>query len=67
MKKVPILYTNKEDCCGCTACCAICVQEAITMLTDEEGFEYPIIDETKCIGCKSCIRVCPVKHAANDR
>lgn len=67
MKKVPILYTNKEDCCGCTACCAICSQEAITMLTDEEGFEYPIINETKCIGCKSCIRVCPVKHAANDR
>lgn len=67
MKKVPILYTNKEDCCGCTACCAICLQEAITMLTDEEGFEYPIIDEAKCIGCNSCIRVCPVKHAANDR
>ena len=43
MKEVPILYSRKEECCGCTACYAICPKEAISMVEDEEGFEYPQI------------------------
>ena len=31
------------------------------MNIDEEGFEYPIIDENKCIRCNQCIKVCPFK------
>ena len=42
-----ILYKRKEECCGCTACYAICPKEAISMVEDEEGFEYPQIDESK--------------------
>ena len=48
MKEVPVLYKRKEECCGCTACYAICPKEAISMVEDEEGFEYPKIDENKC-------------------
>ena len=48
MKEFPILYKRKEECCGCTACYAICPQSAISMVEDEEGFEYPKIDENKC-------------------
>ena len=40
-KPIPILYTCKEECCGCTACYAICPKGAITMLLDQEGFYYP--------------------------
>ena len=44
-RKVPTLYKRKEECCGCTACYAICPKEAISMVADEEGFEYPQVDE----------------------
>ena len=51
MKEAPVLYKRKEECCGCTACYAICPKEAISMVEDEEGFEYPQIDESKCVRC----------------
>ena len=38
-KEIPILYNRKEECCGCTACYAICPKVAICMVEDEEGFE----------------------------
>ena len=63
-KEIPVLYKRKEDCCGCTACYAICPKSAITMQPDEEGFDYPVIDEEKCVRCGSCIRVCPIKAAS---
>lgn len=61
MKEIPILYKKKEECCGCTACLAVCPKKAISMVVDEEGFEYPRIDERKCIRCCMCIRVCPFR------
>lgn len=61
-KTVPVLYKEKELCCGCTACFAICPKSAITMVEDEEGFDYPVIDEAKCIRCYMCIKVCPIKY-----
>lgn len=63
MKEIPILYYKKEECCGCTACYAVCPKKAISMIEDEEGFEYPQIDEHKCVRCYQCIRVCPIKAA----
>ena len=60
-KKTPILFDKKENCCGCTACSSICPKEAIEMEMDEEGFEYPIIDENKCIKCYKCLKVCYFK------
>lgn len=49
MKDIPILYNRKEECCGCTACYAICPKEAILMMEDEEGFEYPKINEENAL------------------
>ena len=61
MKNIPVIFTRKEDCCGCAACCAICPKEAIYMKEDDEGFEYPYIDDRRCISCNMCLRVCPIK------
>lgn len=61
MKQIPVLYKRKEECCGCTACYAICPKAAISMAEDEEGFEYPQINESKCVRCFQCLQVCPIK------
>ena len=59
---IPALYSNKEECCGCAACYSICPVSAISMQPDEEGFDYPVIDDTKCVGCHMCMKVCPFKQ-----
>ncbi len=54
-----LLTDNKDECMGCTACKNICPKEAIDMIKDEEGFEYPQIDKSKCVDCGLCDKVCP--------
>lgn len=60
-KDFPILFSRKEECCGCTACYSICQQHAIHMKPDGEGFEYPVLIKEKCICCYQCLDVCPLK------
>ncbi|NDV82029.1 Coenzyme F420 hydrogenase/dehydrogenase, beta subunit C-terminal domain [Bacteroides sp. 51] len=48
-----------NNCCGCYACLDICPQKCITMKEDEEGFNYPSINNTKCIECGKCVSTCP--------
>ncbi len=60
-KKLPLLYENRENCCGCSACYAVCPVKAIEMLPDEEGFLYPVVDAKKCVRCYKCIDVCAFK------
>ena len=60
--KMPVLYINKDECCGCGACYCICPVGAIEMMQDDEGFEYPEIDKKKCIRCYQCLKVCPFKE-----
>ena len=62
-REIPVLYERKALCCGCTACYAVCPKSAIAMLEDSEGFDYPVIDEEKCIRCNLCLRVCPIGHS----
>lgn len=61
MRVVPLLFEKKDECCGCTACYAACPHEAISMDCDEEGFLYPHINVSICVGCNICLNVCPIK------
>ncbi len=61
VKRSPILYLKKENCCGCSACVAVCPMKAIGMTPDEEGFLYPNVDNDKCIRCYRCEKVCAFK------
>jgi formate hydrogenlyase subunit 6/NADH:ubiquinone oxidoreductase subunit I len=61
MKNLPILFKKKDECCGCTACYAVCPKHAINMIEDEEGFEYPQINPIECVRCYQCLVVCPFK------
>ena len=51
---------EKVDCCGCSACFNICNRNAIRMVADKEGFEYPKVNDKDCINCGRCEKVCPV-------
>ena len=62
MKKIPVLYQKKSDCCGCGACLNICPRNAIRMAADECGFLYPKIDSYLCVGCRKCISVCAFQN-----
>lgn len=53
---------NKSECTGCGACVSICPRQAITMRPDEEGFLYPVVDQTLCISCDLCEKRCPVGY-----
>lgn len=53
---------NKEQCNGCHACFNACPVQAISMLSDEEGFLYPVINENICIECGKCDRSCPIQN-----
>ena len=56
-----MLKVNVEQCYGCGACYNACPTQAINMRENQEGFLYPYIDETKCINCCKCEKVCPIE------
>ena len=53
-----IRIKDPADCCGCTSCASICNHDAITMEPDALGFLYPKVDESKCVECGLCEKVC---------
>ena len=59
-----VTQIQPEQCCGCSACSAICPKDAIVMTPDAQGFLYPAVDEGKCVDCGLCLRVC---HDAQNR
>jgi formate hydrogenlyase subunit 6/NADH:ubiquinone oxidoreductase subunit I len=61
LKPLPNLTEKPEDCCGCAACYSICPTQAIQMVPDSEGFDYPLIDADLCTCCYLCVKVCPIK------
>ena len=52
------MIKNKQQCCGCTACKAICPKQAISMEPDALGFLYPKVNQDKCINCGLCEKIC---------
>lgn len=61
-----IEINKKTNCCGCTACAAICPKDSIVMKEDDEGFLYPVVDKETCIDCGACERVCPIMHTKKE-
>lgn len=53
---------TKDKCCGCSACANICGHAAITMVSDDLGFSYPTVNETLCVECGLCEKVCQFNH-----
>ena len=62
-----IKITQKEQCCGCSACVNICPKHSISFQEDKEGFLYPKIDLETCVDCGLCEKVCPVINQDSAR
>lgn len=58
MENIYLKEHIKKDCNGCKVCAMVCPVNAIEMIEDNEGFEYPQIDESKCINCGKCHNTC---------
>lgn len=61
------LYARKEECCGCGACSDACQAHAIRMVRDKEGFDYPYVDNSICVHCGRCEKVCPIKNSSSEK
>lgn len=49
---------NPNKCTGCGACSTACPVGCIQMEPDKEGFLYPKVQNTDCINCGICEKVC---------
>lgn len=66
-KEIPVLYIGAENCCGCSACQAVCPVGAVSMQPDQEGFLYPVVDAEICIRCYKCLSVCDFKEMQKEK
>lgn len=58
---------SQNECNGCHACFCACPVNCIIMKNDVEGFLYPHIDQSSCIDCNLCQKVCPIlKNTSSD-
>ena len=60
-----ILQVKHELCCGCAACSDRCGCGAVEMTEGKDGFQYPLINEKKCVNCGACLQVCPAERNLN--
>eukprot|EP01086_Lenisia_limosa_P004102 TRINITY_DN1905_c0_g1_i1.p1 TRINITY_DN1905_c0_g1~~TRINITY_DN1905_c0_g1_i1.p1 ORF type:complete len:107 (-),score=47.18 TRINITY_DN1905_c0_g1_i1:41-361(-) len=49
---------NIDDCVSCGNCCR-CPYLAINLSKEVEDLGRPVIDPSKCIGCRMCNIMCP--------
>lgn len=56
---------DRKICTSCMSCYCSCPNNAIQIITDNKGFYYPEIDETKCTHCSICEKVCPITNYKN--
>lgn len=61
------IYKKRDLCSGCSNCANKCPKECIKMIPDEKGFLYPVVDDSKCVNCLMCQKVCPTYSEHLDR
>lgn len=55
-----ITLASSKDCTGCSSCEQSCLQYAIEMRCDKEGYLNPFINPERCVECGRCMSHCPV-------
>ena len=49
---------SEKNCTGCMACAALCPKTAISATYSEFGYRIPMVDNSKCVQCGLCVKVC---------
>ena len=57
-----LMSSHDTECCGCASCYDACPKHCISMMPDNDGFLYPIVDLSACVDCGQCDKVCPIRH-----
>lgn len=57
MKTISVI--DRKKCFSCRSCVQVCLQHAIVMQENEEGFFYPKVNIEKCVNCGICLKHCP--------
>lgn len=52
----------KDKCFGCRSCEQVCPKKCIDIKPNEEGFLYPLVEESVCIHCGLCVKSCPAEN-----
>lgn len=55
----PTLADNMH-CTGCMACVDSCAQKALSCIVDSEGYYTYKVDESRCVLCHKCEKICPI-------
>ena len=53
-----ITRQTEYPCSGCGACAAVCPKNAIRLEMDDAGFLAAKVDESLCVNCGLCLKVC---------
>lgn len=61
--KVETELKSEKDCTGCMACAALCPKTAISATYSEFGYRIPMVDNSKCVQCGLCAKVCKMSLA----
>lgn len=61
-----ISCVKDRTCVGCKACENICKCDAISFRISDEGFWYPVVDDSKCVDCSQCYKICPAINMKKD-
>ena len=48
------------ECFGCEVCAYVCPKLCIIFTDTQNGFKYPVVDDTKCTQCSICYNKCPI-------
>ncbi len=62
-----IELASLDLCTGCGACAYVCPKACISMVENEIGVVYPVLDMTICIECKRCQHACPILNPVSFR
>ena len=57
-------YKSTDRCCGGGVCSTVCSKNAISISTNDEGFQHYTIDSDKCVECGICKTVCPMTRVS---
>lgn len=66
-KNVNEIDSFVDTCTGCSLCAQLCLQNAIEMKPDKEGFVFPVINKQLCNHCGKCAHFCSQIQSENSQ